>query len=562
MLPLRVRLAQMLETASKDPGVIRRLIGLAAVIVIVGGVVASGGMTLNLRIGGSSGLTTAIAGDGGFTTVVGDDGELIQVPVTGATSSAAGGAGATTPAGAARATGTAAAASAAGGGPSPSATNPGATASADAGGDRCAGATLGAVDNGVTDTTVTVALLQVELAALDALGFGLSTGDIDYPKILAAWEQALNDGGGVACRQVRIIHEVTDLTLDGQLASCKRLTQDLKVAAVLAPGGLVGGAPCITKDNQTPLVTALAAPEYWAREGAPYLWDVLMSQERVQLNHVQWLHDTGEITPSDTHVGVVYANEPYGGPSVEGAMIPKLRELGYSVRVGKLPYDTEQAAAQMAQVVLDFQTSGVNHVMMPVNIIYKTQFMQQAESQGYFPVYSEDDATVGCQDFLTGTYPERSWDGTLCVGSGLLNGAPNGLRLEELQAYYAQHPFAQKADALYLAAVVVALGVGGEAEEEDALAQQYTNYHLGALVSLWAQAANRVGPDLTRAAWGAAMMQTGEFHENVSPVPYTYAEGKTSGPDHIEIVQWHAAAGDGYDERTYRRVSDRIKSPH
>jgi hypothetical protein len=187
--------------------------------------------------------------------------------------------------------------------------------------------------------------------------------------------------------------------------------------------------------------------------------------------------------------------------------------------------------------------------------------MQQAESQNYFPVYSEDDATVGCQDFLTGTYPERSWDETLCVGAGLLNGAPNGLRPDDLQAYLASNAFAQKADRIYLATNPEGYDNGGEAEEEDTLAQQGVNYHLGQLFMLWAQAANRVGPDLTREAWGAAMEQTGSFHESVSPTPYTYAAGKWSGPDHIEIVQWHAAAEDGYEERLYHRVTDRIPAP-
>ena len=243
-------------------------------------------------------------------------------------------------------------------------------------------------------------------------------------------------------------------------------------------------------------------------------------------------------------------------------MIPKLRELGYKVRVGKLPYDAEQAAAQMAQVVLDFQQAGVNHVMVPVNIVYKTQFMQQAESQNYYPVYSEDDATVGCQDFLTGTYPAKSWDETLCVGGGLLNGAPNGLRPADLQAYFKSNPFAQRADAVYLATNKGGYNNGGESNEEDTLAQQGSNYLIGSLVSMWAQAANRVGPELTRAAWGAAMETTGTFDQTVSPTPFTYGKGKWSGPDHIEIVQWHAEASDGYAERLYHRVSDRITAAY
>ena len=562
MLPLRVRLSQMLETASNDPGVLRRLIGLCTVLVVVAGVVASGGFSLHFEIGDrdEAALATGVPAAG---QTFGDDGEPLVEGGAGSVPAGGGVAGSTAPGGRAAGGSTASAGGAAGGGgagerPAAGGGDPEASAAST---PSCEGAALRATDNGVTEDTITISLLQTDLAALDAAGFGLQTGETDYPKIIKAWENHFNASGGVACRKVVIRYDKTDLTIDGQLASCKQLTQDIKVHAVITPGGLVGGAPCITKDNKTPLVAALAAPNYWASEGAPYLWDVLMSQERVQLNHVQWLHDAKKINTKDTHVGVVYVNEPYGGPSVEGAMVPKLKELGYKVRVAKLPADAEQATAQMAQVVLDFQQAGVNHVMMPMNIIGKTQFMQQAESQQYFPEYSEDDATVGCQDFLTGTYPERSWDQTLCVGAGLLNGAPNGLRPADLQAYYKANPFAQKADAIYLATNEEGYDRGGEAPEEDRLAQQATNYHLGQLFSLWAQAANRVGPDLTRAAWGAAMEQTGAFGETVSPTPYTFGRGKWSGPDFIEIVQWHAAASDGYGERLWRRASDRIKAP-
>lgn len=556
MLPLRVRLAQMLETASQDPGVLRRLVVLATVIAIIAGVLASGGFTLNLEVGdrdgGTSGADTTLSA--GSTLVSGaDDGD----PITAGSAAT----------GASRAAGASTSAAGSTGARSASARStapgPGATASpaAAVAAPTCEGATLEATDNGVTKDNITISLLQTDLAALNAAGFGLASGTADLVKIATAWANALNAGGGVACRKVTIHNDKTDLSVDAQLASCKKLTQDDKVFTVISPGGLVAGAPCITKDNKTPLVAALAAPEYWDREGAPYLWDVLMSQERVLLNHVQWLHDSGSINPKDTHVGVVFANEPYGGPSVEGAMIPHLKSLGYKVRVGKLPYDPEQAAAQMAQVVLDFQQSGVNHVMMPVNIIYKTQFMQQAESQNYFPVYSEDDATVGCQDALTGTYPAKSWDETLCVGAGLLHGAPNGLRPAELQAYFKANPFAQLADKVYLTTYKEGYDNGGESNAEDTLTQQGANYLIGSLVSMWAQAANRVGPDLTRAAWGAAMETTGSFDQTVSPTPFSYGKGKWSGPDHIEIVQWHAEASDGYGERLYHRVSDRIKAP-
>jgi hypothetical protein len=552
----------MMDNVSRDPAAMRRVIGLGIVIVLVAGVVASGGFTLHIQVGNRDATQTAIgglvgeggaapAGASGASGGTRSGSALPSAQLSGADDLPDGSSalddGGTSSSGASGS-------GVSGGGPAP------AGQPASAATPACEGAALRATDHGVSDDSIKIALQTVNLANLTALGFGLSTGEVDWPRIMQAWVNALNADGGVACRNVTFIHHETELSVEGQLASCKYLTQDEKVHAILTPGGLVAGAPCITKDNKTPLVTALAAPEHWSREGAPYLWDVLMSQERILSNHVEWLHQSKTINPKDHHVGVVYANENYSGITVEETMIPQLKARGYKVRAGKLPYDAEQAAAQMAQVVLDFQRAGVNHVVMPVNIIYKTQFMQQAERQAYFPDYSENDATVGCQDALTGTYPERSWDGTPCVSTGLLNGAPNGLRPNELQGYFQQHPFAQRADAVYNATHPGGYSNGGQSDADDTLAQQNANYLVGSLISLWAQAAQRVGPELTRPAWGAAMEQTGAFDQTVSPVPYTYGKGKTSGPDHYEIVRWRAAAGDGYDARRYRRESDRIKA--
>lgn len=555
MLPLRVRLGQLLST----PGFVRQVFAVCVVLATFA-LIAAGHISVSIRIGddGGSGDRVALDAAGDVT-----DGAGLRA---GDSVPGGRGTGRTTTAGTRPSAGS----------PRSAVTGPVATRSGSAStalgpigigpatgdADPCAGATLTATDNGVTEDAITVALLTVNLANLDALGFGLATGNIDNAKILNAWANHLNANGGIACREVRFIEHETDLDVDRQIADCKALTQDIKVHAVLSPAGLVAGAQCITKDNHTPLVAALAAPDYWNEEGSPYLWDVLMSQDRILANHVEWLVDSGTIVPDEDLVGVVYAAEPYSGPSVENTMIPAFERLGVPVRPAELAYDAEQAAAQMAGVVVDFQTSGVTHVVFPVNFIYKTQFMQQAEQQQYFPEYSDDEATVGCQNVLTGTYPERSWDRAWCVSTGLLNGAPNGLRPGELQDYLATDPFAQLADQVYLATNPEGYDNGGQSDEDDTLVQQGGTYLYGSLILLWAQGADRVGPDLTRAAWGEAMFSTGVFDATVAPNPYTYGPGKYSGPDHIQIVQWHAEAGDGYESRLWRKLTDYFPAYH
>jgi hypothetical protein len=63
-----------------------------------------------------------------------------------------------------------------------------------------------------------------------------------------------------------------------------------------------------------------------------------------------------------------------------------------------------------------------------------------------------------------------------------------------------------------------------------------------------------VGPDITRAAWGVEMGNTGSFDKHTAPLPLTFRPDKWDGPDHLSVVEWRAAAGDGWDERQYRLV--------
>jgi hypothetical protein len=42
--------------------------------------------------------------------------------------------------------------------------------------------------------------------------------------------------------------------------------------------------------------------------------------------------------------------------------------------------------------------------------------------------------------------------------------------------------------------------------------------------------------------------------------PLTFGPTKWDGPDHIVAVQWRAQAGDGYKERTFRRIAGPTKA--
>ncbi len=352
MLPLRVRIAEFLKTMSSDPAGVRRLIGLAMVLALVGTLVATGDLSLRIGSDGSSGTATELASDAGVdpSTPEGDvavGGDAVAAdPETGVAGTGRGASGA----GATGASAAGLGATSGGASGTTGAVVQGAKAAS------CAGATLKATDRGVHEKTVDVALFTVDLAALTAAGFGLSTGTADFEPIVNAWEKEINSHGGIACRQLNLIHVVGQLEENDQAAKCKAMSQDMKVFGVLSPGGNVVGGPCTAIEEKQPIVTALAAPDRWRSQGAPYMWDVLMSQEQYMKNQVRWLVESGDVkagnptAPGVTRLGIVYADENYSGYSVEKAMIPELKRLGVSpVRTAKLPYDSGQAAAQVPQ---------------------------------------------------------------------------------------------------------------------------------------------------------------------------------------------------------------------
>jgi hypothetical protein len=341
------------------------------------------------------------------------------------------------------------------------------------------------------------------------------------------------------------------LSVDSMIAACRRMTQDHQVFGTITAGGYDSVAQlCISRDNQTPLVNTEPQPASWYADAAPYLWSTLMTKNRMHRNHVRWMVESGEVGPND-RVGVVYHGIPNVGPAVEEAMLPELRRNGIEpVRVTKLSADDEQALAQISQVVVDFQLQQINKVFMPMNLIFKTQFMQQAEAQSYFPDYSDSDHYFGCFDFVTTTYSASSWDGTPCVSSSQVA----GMRPAELEEFADNHPYQRYADEVYLKSHSDGYTHGGELSEDEANAQRAIHSVMGTLTLLLTEAADRVGPDLTRARWGVEMGNTGSFERHTAPHPLSFGPQKWDGPDHLTVSRWRAPAGDGWESRSYRMI--------
>ena len=423
----------------------------------------------------------------------------------------------------------------------------------------CEGVALSATDRGVTEDEILIGVLIPNLGPLADAGFDVGV-DVDHEPIMEAWLEELNRDGGVACRQVRDVKVGFDvLSVDTMQQACRELTQDHEVFAVVTAGGFDSVAQrCLAEDHQTPFINPDAQPAGWYEAGAPYLWSTFMDKDRMHRNHMRWLVESGTIEVDDGPldeghtVGVIYHGIPNVGPSVEDALLPELDRLGVEpAEVIRLSSDDEQALAQINSAVLQMRSSGVDFVIFPMNLIFKTQFMQVAEQQNYFPEYTDSDHYFGCADFVTATYPAASFDGTTCVTATF-----SGVQEEQLM----QRP-AQREYRAYGREVFERTNPGGyESDgrnEEQAEAMEGIHLSLGTMLLLWAEAADRVDPEqLTREAWGHEMGETGRFDKTIVSPRLTFTHDKWDGPDEIAIVQWFADAGDGFEARMFRQIRD------
>jgi hypothetical protein len=436
---------------------------------------------------------------------------------------------------------------AAGGSPGGVAGGPGSTTAAGS-------AALTASDVGVTKDSIKLGVLIPNLNELAQAGFRVGVPG-DHRKLAEAWAKEVNDKGGILGRKVTFVYDVFSVfDVDDMTRACKKMTEDEKVFSVINLGGYDSVAQlCIAKEHKTPLIAGDPQPAKWYTDSAPYLWTPLMNKDRTHRNHMRQLKESGLLQKGRDVVGLIYHGIPNVGPSVEQSLLPELRDnsRGNGIEpkvIVKLSDDSNQALNQINAAVLQMNREGVNYVIMPMNLIFKAQFMNTAEGQNFFPKYTDSDHYFGCYDFTTSAYPEKSFNRMTCVtatNSGIKDPFNNPL---------ANPPYQRYADAVYKNRYPGYYEEGCGGDQDCADAQRALHYAFGTNFLMWKEAAERVGPNLTRAAWGAQMGRTGNWTRVVTSPSLSHGPNKFDGPDTLAVVQWFAEAGDGYRARRFRQV--------
>lgn len=360
----------------------------------------------------------ATGSDGGFTTVGGDDGadgsgfvddgsgsvdggsfdagggavDVGDAGDPGASPSGSGGAGAA--AGPATAGG---GGGGAGGGAGP------------AGG--AAGAGGGATGAGVTADSITIGFGLPDLGAIGALGPGYDQGD---PKshVEGILAQLRAEGRlPVHGRDIKPVYSSYNILSEvEQRATCEQFGNDTVVLAVIAIHDFGVGNECTAREFGLPTFTSDGNSDAVYARAAPNLFTMQMSAGRLLRNFSAWADRAGFL--DGKRIGVYSPSDPEAAKTVTDNVIKPIKALGHDIVVEIQTGEPSTGGPTDSIAVQQFRTNRVDVAILLVSAVAKTNFFNQASSQGYKPRYLENDSGFSTTDTATGTYPADHFDGT------------------------------------------------------------------------------------------------------------------------------------------------------
>lgn len=251
---------------------------------------------------------------------------------------------------------------------------------------------------------ITAKTIRIGYIAVDQAGASKASSSYGVPGAVKAGDpkaeinaivKYVNANGGIAGRKIEpfiVIRDPSNSDPNYGESICAKFTQDHKVFAVVTNAHL-DAAPCYAKRNTLLLndgvmsnaEIAQANPHLWipgqpsAESGYAALMDSLVSQK--------WFDGAKKLGfVGKDNVGTL---APY-----KSVVRPRLEKLGFldkdieRVLIAD-DADTSQFQAAVQSAVLKFKTEGVDHVFfMVAGGGAPLIFMNQAQSQGYFPRYA------------------------------------------------------------------------------------------------------------------------------------------------------------------------------
>jgi ABC-type branched-subunit amino acid transport system substrate-binding protein len=271
-------------------------------------------------------------------------------------------------------------------------------------GSATSGVTRTASDVGVTADTIKVGVILLDLANASNFIGGLAGASADDQQAaLQAFIDEANAAGGVNGRKLQPTYTKYDPVSGDANVNCNQLTEDDKVFAVLSAG--IYGSPvlCVTQQHGTPLLNPGGyIDEYYARSNG-LLFTFRPTKPRSSRGGAFSLESMGVL--KDKTIGVFTSQAGDDDVAVDTGLVPALNELGHKVaHISRLSADNT-SSSQIPVEVNQMRASGADLVFLETNVIYDTQFVQQADSQGYRPLYALSDSDDNVSDSFLSNMP-------------------------------------------------------------------------------------------------------------------------------------------------------------
>lgn len=369
---------------------------------------------------------------------------------------------------------------------------------------------------------VRTGIILMDLAGVGGLGFAGGPGSVEEQRAYfdAAIAEVNARGVGGARKIVPAYVTFDPLSESSMQAACLRLAQDERVFAALNVGGYYGDSVlCLTERFKVGFVAGTSEANPWYQRSGGRFFSVHASKDRQLANHAGELDRLGVL--KGARIGIL-TKEPrhQDGAAVVRSLESTLRSLGHTVTYrSELSNDAGTASTQMPVVVSEMRRAGVDLVFIATNAVYATQFVQQADSQGFRPRYTASDFAQGTVDFSAQNMP-RSFDGAIGITSTRINehraGRPEPQRDRACAEMIRRRSGIglQRGSDIYGAAIAAC-----------------------DLVEHYAAGLSRAAGELTTASWSTGMQALGPIDLSNSGRG-SFAPGKYDAADEVRTVQW------------------------
>jgi ABC-type branched-subunit amino acid transport system substrate-binding protein len=279
------------------------------------------------------------------------------------------------------------------------------TASA-ATGAASAGTSTGGATGAADTSPIKVGFTLFDVAGAGKLGFAIGVDPEQEQKTWQAFVDWANTTGGINGRKINPVWSKYDVTNgDSQQQSCLELTQDNHVFAVLGGYSFPAANVCVVDTNKTLMVdnNAFTIDEVY-RSGRHA--SIFMKASRMMANFAKRAEKEGLIRGKK--IGIL--DDLGGDPtkSVINALASEVKAHGGNVvHESILSGDFSSGSPRVPIEVNQMRAAGAEVVLLLSSPLYGTQFVQEANGQGWNPTYAGSDWDVWYTDTGAQNMPDN-----------------------------------------------------------------------------------------------------------------------------------------------------------